>query len=207
MEDYIFFKEMFNNVDNIRTLAAPSHTARKNAQSTVKYHSSWFNIIPLSSQEKVTFEPFFKKDQLTPLFVTSSPDQTNDWVTSFMTFNSGLKEEKALVITVNWLVQRLYFLSCYTRLLQEKNKNLFSSTFSLRSTFLSPVPAAKGNDAQSILSYLLDFMIFVQKENLQFNWLDYLLRMDNLSLTSRVKKKDYVNRMQPPWKTLYAFHC
>jgi hypothetical protein len=52
MEDYIFFKKMFNNVENISKFAAPSYEARLAATGTVKYHSSWFNVIPLKDNEK-----------------------------------------------------------------------------------------------------------------------------------------------------------
>jgi hypothetical protein len=40
MEDYIFFKKMFNNVENIFKFAAFSYEARPAVTGTVKYHFS-----------------------------------------------------------------------------------------------------------------------------------------------------------------------
>jgi hypothetical protein len=76
-------------------------------------------------------------------------------------------------------------------MLMKKNKSFFHSTFSDRTSFLTSIPVAKGMDSKSIIHYLLDFMIFVQKEDFHQNWLKYLLRIDTLSLTTKVKKEEF----------------
>jgi hypothetical protein len=62
-------------------------------------------------------------------------------------------------------------LQTYVKMLMDKNKTFFHSTFLIRTSFLAPIPVTKDMDSKAIIHYLLDFMIFVQKKK---NWTLFL---------------------------------